>query len=168
MDHSVSDSTLLMVTFAALIFGLFAGYIFGKAAGNKARSGEQKGAINPQAKKKVKLPAQTNDISSYPEAPPEVLALLPNQKIEAIKKYREMTGLGLKQSKDVIDATCQNLGKSRVRTNDASKFPDVPPEVLDLLPRKKIEALKKYCELTGLSLKESKDIIDEVCQKLGR
>jgi large subunit ribosomal protein L7/L12 len=39
-----------------------------------------------------------------PHADPEIVRLIrSNNKIEAIKRYREMTGLGLKESKDGVE-----------------------------------------------------------------
>jgi ribosomal protein L7/L12 len=39
----------------------------------------------------------------------------------------------------------------------------VPPEIVDLVRRnKKIEAIKRYRELTGVGLAEAKDVIDGV------
>ncbi|MBS1994092.1 MAG: ribosomal protein L7/L12 [Cyanobacteria bacterium SZAS LIN-2] len=40
---------------------------------------------------------------------PEILALLPDNKIEAIKLHRMQTGLGLKESKDIIDAAWREM-----------------------------------------------------------
>jgi len=43
---------------------------------------------------------------------PEVIALVDaNRKIDAIKRVREATGLGLKESKDVVDAISAARGK---------------------------------------------------------
>ena len=40
-----------------------------------------------------------------PHADPEILRLVrANNKIEAIRRYRELTGLGLKESKDAVEA----------------------------------------------------------------
>lgn len=40
-----------------------------------------------------------------PNVDPEVVRLIrANNKIEAIKRYREMTGLGLRESKDAVEA----------------------------------------------------------------
>ena len=40
-----------------------------------------------------------------PNADPEIVRLIrATNKIEAIKRYREMTGLGLRESKDAVEA----------------------------------------------------------------
>ena len=49
-------------------------------------------------------------------ASPEIVALIRAGKpIQAIKVYRQMTGAGLKESKDVIDALRIDLGLARRR-----------------------------------------------------
>ena len=49
-------------------------------------------------------------------ASPEIVALLRAGKpIQAIKVYRQMTGAGLKESKDVIDSLRADLGLTRRR-----------------------------------------------------
>jgi ribosomal protein L7/L12 len=49
-------------------------------------------------------------------ASPEIVALVRDGKpIQAIKMYRQMTGAGLKESKDVIDGLRVDLGLARRR-----------------------------------------------------
>lgn len=55
------------------------------------------------------MPADSGTPVERPELPPEALAqvraaLAAGNKIEAIKLYREHTGLGLKEAKDAVDA----------------------------------------------------------------
>jgi len=83
------------------------------------------------------------------------------RKIEAIKRYRELTGAGLKEAKDAVEAP------------DFLAPPPPPPAISDDHPRmadvrafvaagRKVDAIKLYRELTGLGLKESKDAIDKM------
>lgn len=86
------------------------------------------------------------------------------QKIAAIKLYREATGSSLKDAKDAVDA--MELGT-------AIDFP-TPAQVGDLDPilenqikrllaeRKKIEAVKAYREAYNCGLKEAKDAVDAI------
>ena len=49
-------------------------------------------------------------VEKVPKLPPEVRGLIQaGRKIEAIKKYRELTGAGLKEAKDTVEAA-QILG----------------------------------------------------------
>lgn len=96
-------------------------------------------------------------------------ALRRNQKIAAIKIYREYTGAGLKEAKDAIEAWSPGYSKLPARPKT-----DAPPTVeaqsqrapelkeIDQLVRKgkKLEAIKQYRLHTGLFLKECKDAID--------
>jgi ribosomal protein L7/L12/outer membrane protein assembly factor BamB len=94
------------------------------------------------------------------------------KKIEAIKEVRELSGLGLKEAKDAVEAlergeTLSQLGVewesggsgfgqagSMVSTVDMS-------EITQLLKAgQKIEAIKRLRQATGLGLKESKDAIE--------
>lgn len=93
-------------------------------------------------------------------------------KIEAIKLYREKTGLGLKEAKDAIEAYMANssaplaspFGAGETATTPAAPTPqheDVRQRVATLLAEGNyIEAIKFYREKTGLGLKEAKDAVD--------
>ena len=55
-------------------------------------------------------PPQTGAAQEAAIADPQLLALLQqNQLIGAIKRYRELTGVGLKESKDAVEALQRNL-----------------------------------------------------------
>ena len=94
-----------------------------------------------------------------------------NQKIEAIKRVRYATGLGLKEAKDLVDALERGDDAEAIsRMLTALLYPgNVSPgataggmlEVMTLAQNgQEIEAIKRYRELTGLGLKESKDAVD--------
>jgi ribosomal protein L7/L12 len=105
------------------------------------------------------------------------------QKIQAIKLFRENTGAGLKEAKDVIDSlgsastataepTTQTSGAGVVKEPqtgnlDSTTIPGFTLEartvdlILSLLANKqKIAAIKVLREATGVGLKEAKDAID--------
>lgn len=94
------------------------------------------------------------------------------RKITAIKIYRELTGLGLKEAKDYVDqleGQIKQFGQVTHATlrDKATVDPAGVPEIVQLLQRKrKIEAIKIYREMTGLGLKESKDAIDALERQL--
>lgn len=62
-------------------------------------------------------------------------ALKRNLKIEAIKSYRQISNVGLKEAKDLVEA---------------------------ILSNRKIDAIKLHRQYTGVSLKDSRDFIEEV------
>ena len=90
------------------------------------------------------------------------------QKITAIKLYREATGSSLKDAKDAVDA---------MELDIAINFP-IPAQVGELDPilenqikrllaeRKKIEAVKAYREAYNCGLKEAKDAVDAIEMQL--
>lgn len=90
------------------------------------------------------------------------------KKIEAIKRYRELTGQGLKESKDAVEAMEQGQAvevrekppASPARTITGELAIDDPELRSHLAADRPIEAIKRYRELTGLGLKESKDAIE--------
>jgi ribosomal protein L7/L12 len=109
-------------------------------------------------------------------------ALLPllreGRKIEAIKLLREKTGLGLRESKDHIDALeAKAAAKGPVATvrppppREIVRPGKIAPEQLDeaLLPLlregRKIEAIKLHREQTGLGLRESKNYADALAAR---
>lgn len=84
-------------------------------------------------------------------------ALEQGNKIEAIKRLRESTGIGLKEAKDLVE----NHGRGTVQN-----IPDILPDaasVADALQKgNKIEAIKRLRQQTGLGLKDAKDAIDSL------
>jgi ribosomal protein L7/L12 len=77
--------------------------------------------------------------------------ILAGQKIEAIKVYRDITGMGLRESKEFIDEFEAQLREAN---------PDF------IFVGQKIAAIKMHKEATGLGLKESKDVIDALEKQL--
>lgn len=97
-------------------------------------------------------------------------ALTSGQKILAIKRVRELTGLGLKEAKEFVEAIEQ--GDITLR-DDLIIIPPQPPETATpddlfydpkvqeyLAQGKKIDAIKRVRELTRLGLKEAKDLVE--------
>lgn len=105
-----------------------------------------------------------------PSLPPDVLAALDNdQLIEAIKRLRAATGLGLKEAKDLIDAHQRGEAVSITAGTAAptgSSF-HVPDAVRQALAEdNKIEAIRLLRDHEGLSLKDAKDRADAIEQSM--
>lgn len=111
-----------------------------------------------------------------PATPPgvpwdEIRALVQSQrKIEAIKRIRETTQLGLKESKDIADA----LERGEAPPADLRLRAELPPATADaplarvytlMQAGQKIEAIKAYREATGASLVEAKDAVEAVMNR---
>ena len=100
----------------------------------------------------------------------EVMALIQSgQKIEAIKLYREITGVGLKEAKDAVEAmeagqpvTVANFKLETPAVTDASQDPRVGEMVQLIYDNRKIEAIKLYREIFDTGLKEAKDAVEAI------
>jgi ribosomal protein L7/L12 len=95
----------------------------------------------------------------------EVATLLERgQKIEAIKRYREATGVGLKEAKDAVEA----IQRGQAVPSGPQSDRDLEDEVVSLLEQgQKIEAIKRYRERTGVGLKEAKDAVERMAERCG-
>jgi len=88
-----------------------------------------------------------------------------HKKIEAIKVYREITGAGLKESKDAIEALEAGRPVTWGDPEGNSPLADIgeggDAGIRELIRRgNKIEAIKIYREFTGVGLKEAKDAVE--------
>ncbi|MBM4784177.1 MAG: hypothetical protein GQE15_41435 [Archangiaceae bacterium] len=112
-------------------------------------------------------------VPTAPAPASSVQALLrEGRKIEAIKLYREQTGLGLKEAKDAVEAMEQGAQAlappplQTPRTITSEMAVDDAELRGHVTSGRLIEAIKRYRELTGLGLKESKDAIESLRDSL--
>lgn len=109
-----------------------------------------------------------------PVSAANVQALLrEGKKLEAIKLYREQSGLGLKEAKDAVEAMelgAQALAPPPLHTPKRTITSEMAVDDAELRGHvtggRIIEAIKRYRELTGLGLKESKDAIESLRDSL--
>lgn len=122
------------------------------------------------------LPFSVSPTVVTAEAAHEVERLLSQgQKIQAIKLLREQTGLGLAETKNLIDTwpNAITVAQHRFAPYVASPTAAVPPVAQGVLPPdviaqidhlvaadQKIHAIKLFRAATGVGLKEAKDRID--------
>ena len=99
-------------------------------------------------------------------------------KIQAVKELKDATGWGLKQSKDFVDGMEQDTSlqtpepgeQTPVAVNVAAAdidFDDLDRDGLlrvmaEIREGRKINAIKEVREMTGLGLKEAKDLVEEI------
>jgi ribosomal protein L7/L12 len=95
--------------------------------------------------------------------------LATGNKIEAIKRCRELTDLGLKECKDFVESLPASgpVYAAPHARRVAAPTPGVSIEALEevralLAYGNKIGAIKRYRELTGLGLKEAKDFVESL------
>jgi ribosomal protein L7/L12 len=103
----------------------------------------------------------------------EVAKLIPDSKIQAIKLWRQRTGVGLKEAKEAVDALAARIESSRLATpvvTIETKPADVgysalEAEVAKLIPDAKIQAIKLWRERTGVGLKEAKEAVEALAAR---
>ena len=90
---------------------------------------------------------------------PEQL-LRAGRKLEAIKRFRELTGAGLKEAKDAVEA--MESGRSANLPPKSSLLRQVNDSEIERQIRSGhlIDAIKLYREKTGVGLKEAKDAVE--------
>jgi len=88
-------------------------------------------------------------------------ALRSGQKIAAIKRYRELHGIGLKEAKDAVEAMLAGQPVEHPAPIASEPTAQLQPE-LDRLIRagQKIMAIKHHRTITNFGLKESKDAVE--------
>ena len=99
-------------------------------------------------------------ITATPELEQQIRSLLEKgYKIDAIKRYREQTGAGIREAKDAVEAIEQG------RPFDLPGQPnqDFESELTELLQAgRKIEAIQLFRERTGVGLKQAKDTVEAI------
>lgn len=112
-------------------------------------------------------PPSMDDVVRYLQA---------DQKISAIKLYRDLTGVGLKEAKDAVEALEAQLSRGEhvdvSALGDARQTAIAEPGSLRDVERevragRNIEATKRYREITGASLKDAKDAVEAMIARLG-
>ena len=101
-----------------------------------------------------------------------LLLMQAGKKIEAIKVYRQETGVDLKEAKDAVEALAAGRPIAR-RSGESVEINGVDPnslegQVLTLMRgQQKIWAIKLYREQTGAGLKQAKDAVEALAAEHG-
>jgi large subunit ribosomal protein L7/L12 len=88
-----------------------------------------------------------------------ILAEVGANKVGVIKAVREITGLGLKEAKDLVDGAPKAVkeGVDKAAAADEQTEFNV---ILTEIGANKVGVIKAVREITGLGLKEAKDLVD--------
>ena len=84
-----------------------------------------------------------------------------DKKINVIKEVRALTGLGLKEAKDLVEAAPKEIKKG-VAKKDAEEA----KKKLEAAGDKKINVIKEVRSITGLGLKEAKDLVESAPKEI--
>ena len=91
---------------------------------------------------------------------------LPKAKIQAIKAYRQLTGVGLKEAKEAIEYVMANPDAFD-EASRKKKSPSRDAGVRELVRQGRLnEAVEIYRDFTGASLLDAKDDIAQIEQEL--
>jgi ribosomal protein L7/L12 len=148
-----------------------------KAAVERMELALRMGLVTPAEPRMSQMPATSNDAPESLTREVEAL-LMQGKKIQAIKLYREQTGLGLREAKEAIDLIENALrmqGPTSYQAGSADPETEIGLPVVEppgaevrryVLEGKKIQAIKLYREQTGLGLREAKEAIDRLEQAI--
>ena len=94
---------------------------------------------------------------------------LEGNKLAAVKRCREATGWGLKESLDYVEQLeARGFADYTPPSTRPTNLSSLDEELVTLCKNgQKIEAIKHYKEASGLGLKESKDYIEQLEQRYG-
>ncbi len=102
-------------------------------------------------------------------AGPEIARLVAEgQKIQAIKRVRELTGISLKEAKDYVDQLASGRGQPLPSPKRAVDPVVMDPALVDMYVRPSlaqgnvIEAIRQVRLHTGMGLKEAKEYVDRL------
>jgi ribosomal protein L7/L12 len=163
----MDSTTLILIAVFALLVIVAALWVRRISWGSSAGYTQ----LTPHARPSVRLD---------PSAEHQLREMVANgQKIQAIKQTRQLTGLGLKEAKDYVESLPPAAPTAAIAGPAMSVGPiatiahvdssEVEREARAILARgNKIEAIKRVRELTGLGLKEAKDIVDALEKRGGR
>lgn len=92
-------------------------------------------------------------------------ALRGGQKIEAIQRYRNATGMGLAEAKTVVDALAKTISTGEMPDGADS---NISGELVELVRNGEfIAAIRRYREVTGCGLAEAKIAVEALAQEAG-
>lgn len=128
-------------------------------------------ALSPELREKAVTPEPSKELPDLPQFSRfvELKQLVQSgRKIDAIKLVRELTGLGLKEAKDLVEQmergepvvlTSQSVAVQSVKVD--GNMADLERKVRELTSQgNKIAAIKLLREATDLGLKEAKDAVE--------
>jgi len=99
-------------------------------------------------------------------------ALRGGNKLEAIKRLRSLTGLGLKESKEWIDAYERGGAppltgvQALVTRNPEAKFAHFDKAVAALKSGNKVEAIRIITQMTDVGLAEAKAMVEKIGKEM--
>ena len=167
MDLLIPSLALAVVAVVLLLAmgKILGGHAAARQPQEAERPAEREEAIRPpSAPTPLPPPGASTPAGLEPGFQRELEELLAKgQVIVAVKRYREVFGVNLKEAKQAIDRIRDQGPSARPTPGPAATTgdPAQDPQLREALAQgKKILAIKRYRELTGASLMESKQAVD--------
>ncbi len=106
-------------------------------------------------------------VSEIARTDPEIVrAYQRGNKIEAIKVLRQRTGIGLAEAKQIIEAHEAQYANMEsvppIQTADLTAVTRDPELIGYMQQGRKIDAIRRYRQLTNVGLKEAKDAVEQI------
>jgi ribosomal protein L7/L12 len=142
----------------AVVGGMIAVFLINRSWGSSLDRGSALPRLD-QGIPRPAAPSLTGDVATDARA-----IMQSGSKIEAIKRVRQLTGMGLKEAKDYVEAL--ERGEAPPQPESVPLAGPLAPEEMDYAARmlvgqgNKIDAIKLVREQTGMGLKEAKDYVD--------
>jgi ribosomal protein L7/L12 len=142
----------------AVVGGMVVVFVLNRSWGGSL----DRGSSPPPPDRRPDLLNLTGDVEA------DARALLRSRgKIDAIKRVRELTGLGLKEAKDYVEALERGEAPPPPQSTDPLGEPLAPAEMayaarVLISQGDKIAAIKLVREQTGWGLKEAKDYVERL------
>ncbi|MEQ1773944.1 MAG: ribosomal protein L7/L12 [Burkholderiales bacterium] len=150
----------LLIVAAVIVFANLITWLIRRNAAPKTFTG------NVDSGGQTEAPSDRSSSNIAPGNAEEAVRALLNSghKIDAIKRVREQTGLGLKEAKDLVDAMEQGAPVTLHAHASSSAFHgDLDSEARKLATAgHKLEAIKLVREQKNLGLKEAKDYVERL------
>lgn len=181
--HLPRLSIMELLLVVGIVLVVIVGLVLLAAALRSMRPKEPEAQVYTPSPTMARTAAATSVSNPASGLTPQVVAeidrhIAAGQKLQAIKLYRQHSGVGLKEAKDRIDhwsisTTAPHLAAVSHASVAASSITPTPSSVRSSLPSsvvaeidalvaggQKITAIKALRERTGFGLKESKDMIE--------
>lgn len=119
--------------------------------------------ITIAAAQRTEIPFDPQGLSLEVLADEEFQSYLPNQKIAAIKRYRQLTGCGLKEAKGAVDYVFANPDAIE-KAKSGSRLVDTEGAgVRDLIDEGRIEeAVRVYADFMGVDEYTARDAVERM------
>ena len=155
-----------MVVAALIVAGVLLLVLFGLVVmliGSQTKQAELVSMVSPQPQQPPPGPPAENEH----DVPPEVTQLVEEGRVmEAVKRVRQLKGLSLAEAKAWVDGLRAGHATVRSRTPALVMKLDESDIQREIREGRLINAIKLYREMTGVGLKEARDAVEALRDRM--